>query len=191
MHITDGIIDTRICIAANVVSLGLVYLSGRKTEAEEIPTMGITGAALLVISLIHIPFAGTSIHPGLFGLAGIILGKRAFPVIFTVLLFQSFIFQHGGLLTLGVNALNMGAGAFIAMLIWKQKIIPEYARALLAGFMGVIVPVALMAVEFSLTGYGKGIFVIMSVYALAALAESLITLTVVKFFRKVKSEIIV
>lgn len=191
MHIADGIIDTRICIAANVVSLGLVYLSGRKTEAEEIPTMGITGAALFVISLIHIPFAGTSIHPGLFGLAGIILGKRAFPVIFTVLLFQSFIFQHGGLLTLGVNALNMGAGAFFAMLIWEQKFIPEFARALLAGFAGVIVPVMLISVEFSLTGYGKGIFVIMSVYALAALAESLITLTVVKFFRKVKSEIIV
>jgi cobalt/nickel transport system permease protein len=190
MHIADGIIDTRICIAAHAVSLGLIYLTGRRSEPEEIPRMGITGAALFVISLIHIPFAGTSIHPGLFGLAGIILGKRAFAVIYAVLLFQSFIFQHGGLLTLGVNALNMGAGAFFAVLVWKQKYWPEFARALLAGFMGVLIPAFLMAVEFKLTGYGKGIFLIMSVYLLAAFAESLVTLTVVKFFRKVKSDII-
>jgi len=190
VHIADGIIDTRICIAAQVASLGLIYLSGRRTEADEIPKMGITGAALFVISLIHIPFAGTSIHPGLFGLAGIILGKRAFPVIFTVLLFQSFIFQHGGLLTLGVNAINMGAGAIFAMLVWRKKFLPESVKALLAGFMGVFIPAFLMSVEFKLTGYGKGIFVIMSVYVLAALAESVITLTVVKFFRKVKSDII-
>ena len=190
MHIADGIIDTRICVGAHVVSLGLIYLSGRRTEADEIPKMGITGAALFVISLIHIPLAGTSIHPGLFGIAGIILGKRAFPVIFTVLLFQSFIFQHGGLLTLGVNALNMGAGAFVAMIIWNQKFLSEYARALLAGFMGVFIPALLMSVEFKLTGYGKGVFVIMSVYVLAALAESAVTLSVVKFFRKVKSDII-
>ncbi|MFO7615479.1 MAG: CbiM family transporter [Bacteroidales bacterium] len=191
MHIADGIIDTRICIAAQAASLGLIYLSGRRTEAEEIPRMGITGAALFVVSLIQIPFAGTSLHPGLFGLAGIILGKRAFPVIFTVLLFQSFIFQHGGLLTLGVNAINMGAGAFLAMIVWQQKYIPEIARALLAGFLGVFIPAFLMSVEFKLTGYGKGIFLIMSVYVMAALIESVITLTVVKFFRKVNSDIII
>lgn len=190
MHIADGIIDTRICLAAQAASLGLVYLTGRRAEADEIPKMGITGAALFVVSLIQIPFAGTSLHPGLFGLAGIILGKRAFPVIFTVLLFQSLIFQHGGLLTSGVNAVNMGAGAFLATLVWNQKLVPEAVRALLAGFLGVFIPAFLMSVEFKLTGYGKGIFVIMSVYVVSALIESVITLTVVKFFRKVKSDII-
>lgn len=190
MHIADGIIDTRICLAAQAASLGLVYLTGRRAEADEIPKMGITGAALFVVSLIQIPFAGTSLHPGLFGLAGIILGKRAFPVIFTVLLFQSLIFQHGGLLTSGVNAVNMGAGAFLATLVWNQKLVPEAVRALLAGFLGVFIPAFLLSVEFKLTGYGKGIFAIMSVYVVSALIESVITLTVVKFFRKVKSDII-
>jgi cobalt/nickel transport system permease protein len=190
MHIADGIIDTGICIAAHAVSLGLIYLSGRKVEAEEIPRMGIIGAAMFVISLIHIPFAGTSIHPGLFGLAGIMLGRRAFAVIFTVLLFQAFVFQHGGLISLGLNALNMGAGAFLAMLVWKQKFLPEYVRALIAGFVGVVIPAILMSVEFMFTGYGKGIFLIMSVYLVAAVAEAFISLAVVKFFRKVKSDII-
>jgi cobalt/nickel transport system permease protein len=190
MHIADGIIDTRICIAAHAISLGMIYLCSRRVDAEEIPKMGITGAALFVVSLIHIPFAGTSIHPALFGIAGIILGKRAFPVIYAVLLFQSLIFQHGGLITLGVNALNMGAGAFAAWFIWKQKYIPEVLRAMLAGFAGVIIPVLLMGIEFMLTGYGRGIFVIFSVYVFAAMAEAVISLIVVQFFRKVKSDIL-
>lgn len=190
MHIADGIIDVRVCIAAHAVSLGLIYLSSRKVEAEEIPKMGIVGAAMFVVSLIHIPLAGTSIHPGLFGIAGIILGKRAFPVIFTVLLFQSLIFQHGGIITLGVNALNMGAGAYAACLLWRQKYLPEFIRALLAGFVGVLIPALLMGIEFRLTGYGKGIFVIFSIYLLAAGLEAFISLIIVKFFRKVKSDIL-
>jgi cobalt/nickel transport system permease protein len=191
MHISDGIIDTRICIAANVVSLGLIYLSGRQTPSEEIPRMGITGAALFVVSLIHIPFAGTSLHPGLFGIAGVILGKRAFPVIFSVLLFQSFIFQHGGLLSVGINSINMGAGAFIAWMIWKQNSIPEYLRAIIAGFLGVSIPALLMAIEFKFSGYGKGILYIFSIYIIAAIIEGLISLSIVKFFRKVNSNILV
>ena len=117
MHISDGIIDTNICIAANVAALGLVWIGGRKTPQEDVPKMGMTAAALFVASLIHFPIAGTSLHLGLFGVAAIILGRRAFPAVFAALLFQSLIIQHGGLITLGVNAINMGAGAFFAWLV--------------------------------------------------------------------------
>ncbi len=190
MHIADGIIDARIAIAANAVSVAAIYVSGRKATIEEIPKMGITGAALFVASLIHIPFAGTSVHPGLYGIAGIILGKRAFPVIFTVLLFQSMIFQHGGLLSVGINSLNMGVGAYAAWLIWRQQVLPEYLRAAFAGFVGIVVPVLLMATEFQLSGYGRGILYLFSVYLVVAFVEGGITLSVVKFFRKIKSDII-
>ncbi len=190
MHIADGIIDLRISIAANVVSVALIYVAGRKVAPDEIPKMGVTGAALFVASLVHIPFAGTSIHPGLLGIAGIILGKRAFPVIFTLLLFQSLVFQHGGLLSVGVNSLNMGAGAFVAWLIWRQRFIPEYLRAALAGFIGIMVPALLMAVEFHLSDYGRGIFYLLSVYVVAAALEGFLTLFVVKFFRKTKPGIL-
>ncbi len=190
MHIADGIIDIHLSIAAGVVSVSLVYFSGRKLQAEEIPVMGITGAALFVSSLLHIPIAGTSIHPGLFGLAGIILGLRAFPVIFSVLLLQTFIFQHGGLFVLVINALNMGAGAFFAWLLWRVKHIPEIFRSFLAGFVGIMLPAMLMAIEFRLSGYGMGIFYIFSVYIVLALLEGVLAVSIVKFFKKVKSDII-
>ncbi len=190
MHIADGIIDARIAIAANAVAVAAIYVSGRKTTTEEIPKMGITGAALFVASLVHIPFAGTSVHPGLYGLVGIILGKRAFPVIFTVVLFQSLIFQHGGLLSVGINSINMGAGAFAAWLIWRQQALPEYLRAAFAGFIGIIIPTFLMAAEFQLSGYGRGILYLFSVYIIVAVVEGGVTLSVVKFFRRIKSDIL-
>ncbi len=186
MHISDGIIDTNVCIAAGVVSIGLVYLSGRNTSVEEIPRMGMMGAALFVASLIHFPLAGTSMHLGLFGIAGIILGKRSFPPVFAALLFQSLIFQHGGLVTLGVNSINMGAGAFAGWMIWKTKFINENIRALLAGFLGIIVPMLLMILEFRVSGYGRGILYLFSVYLLLAAIEGVITLGAVRFIRRVK-----
>jgi cobalt/nickel transport system permease protein len=191
MHISDGILDTGIVIAANVVSAGLIYASGRNTSLDEIPRIGMMGAALFVASLIHFPMAGTSLHLGLFGLAGIILGKRAFPAIFTAVLFQSLIFQHGGLLSVGINALNMGSGAFAAWLIWRMKMVPEPLRAASAGFLGVFIPVILMSVEFHLSGYGKGIFYLFSVYLVAAFIEGAISFSAVKFLRKVKPELLV
>lgn len=190
MHIADGIIDTKICIAAHAVAMVAVYLSGRKAEADEIPKMGVTGAALFSVSLLHLPFAGTAVHPGLYGLAGIILGKRSFSVVYIVLMFQALLFQHGGLITLGVNALNIGLGAVSGWLLWRIDIIPLYVRAFLAGIAGIVIPALLMAAEFEMSGYGKGIRYILSASVLLALLEGSISMLIVKFFRKTKSNII-
>lgn len=152
--------------------------------------MGLVGAALFVTSLLHFPIAGTSVHLGLFGVAGIILGRRSFPVVFVALLFQSLIFQHGGLLTLGLNTINMGVGAWAGWLIWSIRKIPEYPRAMLAGFAGIILPALLMLLEFRLSGYESPVFLLLLIYLLVAAIEAGITLAAVIFFRKVKPEII-
>jgi len=190
MHIADGIISTEIAIAADVISIGALYAFGKKTDADDIPKMGMMAAALFVASLIHFPVAGTSVHLGLFGLAGILLGVRSFPVVFVALLFQSLIFQHGGILSTGLNALNMGAGAIAAYLLWRVSGIPEFVRAFTAGFLGIMVPALFMAVEFNVSGYGRGIFYLIYVYVIVAAVEGLLTLTIVKFFRRVESPIL-
>lgn len=190
MHIADGIISTEIAMAADIISIGALYAFGKKTDADDIPKMGMMAAALFVASLIHFPVAGTSVHLGLFGLAGILLGLRSFPVVFVALLFQSLIFQHGGILSTGLNALNMGAGAIAAYLLWRVSGIPEFVRAFTAGFFGIMVPALFMAVEFNMSGYGKGIFYLLYVYVIVAAVEGLLTLTIVKFFRRVESTIL-
>jgi cobalt/nickel transport system permease protein len=190
MHISDGIINTPVCLAAHAVAAVAIYVSGKSATSEEIPRMGMTGAALFVVSLLQFPIAGASIHLGLFGLAGIILGRRSFPVVFTVLLIQSLIFQYGGLLTLGINAINMGSGAFLAWLIWRYVPISVFGRAFIAGISGILVPAILMAIEFRLSGYGSGIYILLLIYLVTALIEGGITFVAVNFFRKVKPDIL-
>ena len=190
MHIADGIIAAEIAVAADVISVVALFLLGKKISTDDVPKMGLLAAALFVVSLLHFPIAGTSMHLGLLGLAGILLGLNAFPVIFIALLFQSLIFQHGGMLSIGLNAINMGVGAFAAYLVWKIPRLPESVRAFFAGFIGIFGAAFLMAVEFELSGYGKGIFYLLYGYALVAVIEGVLTASAVGFFRRVDPAIL-
>jgi cobalt/nickel transport system permease protein len=185
MHIADGIVPVSICIAADAAALGGAYLFGRNLEAEEVPKMGLTAAAVFTVSLLNFPLGGASIHLGLLGFAGILLGLRAFPVVFATLLFQSLVFQHGGLISLGLNAVNMGTGALAGWLVWRAfPFVPSFIRAFAAGFIGIFLPALMMASEFSLSGYGKGIFYIIMVYLPAAAIEGVLTVLIIGFFQK-------
>ena len=148
--------------------------------------MGMMSATCFVVSMIHFPLLGTSVHLGLFGLTGILLGGRSFPVIFTTLLFQALLFQHGGLLSLGVNALNMGLGALLAAFVWKAGGLPDSIRSAVAGFLGAIVPALLLVAEFQAVGYGKGFAAIAGVYLVVASVEAALTVSVISFFRHAK-----
>jgi len=190
MHVADGILSTEISVGAYAVSMAAVYALGRRIEPEEVTRMGLLSAASFVVSLIHFPLAGTSVHLGLFGLIGILLGRRAFPVIFATLLFQTLLFQHGGILSLGVNAVNMGAGALLAWGIWLLPGLPQSVKAFTAGFVGVMTPALLMAFEFSLSGYGRGFYYLMAIYLVVAAVEAALTMAAVAYFRRVKPGIL-
>jgi cobalt/nickel transport system permease protein len=186
MHIADGIIPNIWCGAAHGLSWTALYWLGRKIETEEVVRLGMLASASFVISLIHFPLGGTSVHLGLYGLIGILAGRRAFPVIFAALIFQTMLFQHGGLLSLGLNAANMGAGALLAGMVWRSGLGPERMRAFLCGFLGVLTPALLIAVEFSLTGYGKGFYFMAALYLGAAALEGALTMAAVAFLRGAK-----
>lgn len=191
MHIADGILPTSWCAVGHAFSLGAVALLGRRVEPVEIARMGLLSATCFVVSMIHFPLLGTSVHLGLFGLAGVLLGTRAFPVIFTTLLFQAVLFQHGGLLSLGLNALNMGLGALLAAWLWRMPVGPDALRAGAAGFVGTYVPALLMVAEFQAAGYGRGFAAIALVYLAVAGIEAALTVTAVAFVRQAKPALLV
>jgi cobalt/nickel transport system permease protein len=190
VHIADGIIATEALVAANVACIGALYLAGRRVDPEEVPRMGFVGASLFAVSLLHFPLAGTSVHPSLLGLAGILLGRRVVPVLFVVLLFQALLFQHGGFLSVGLNTLNMAAGAMLASLAWRSPLRSEAVRAFLAGSLAVLLPTLLMGIQFLLTGYGRGMLYLLSVYWLVAALEGALAVTAVRFFRAVQPGIL-
>ncbi len=190
MHIADGIIPNLWCGAAHGASWTAMYWLGRRVETEEVVRLGMLASACFVISLIHFPLGGTSVHLGLYGLAGILAGRRAFPVIFAALLFQTILFQHGGLVSLGLNALNMGTGALFAAALWRSDIGAEAVRAFLCGFAGVLIPALMIAVEFAFTGYGKGFYFMAALYTGAAVLEGILTMAIVGFLRRSRPAIL-
>jgi len=190
VHIADGIFPLPAAAAADALALGAVSLLARRIETAEIPKTGLMASALFLASLLHFPLAGTSVHLGLFGLAGILLGLRALPAVFVALLLQALLFQHGGLLALGMNTINMGGGALAAWFIWRTRGLPETFRAFGAGFAGILVPASLMSLEFLLVGYGKRILFLIAVYAAAAALEGALTVSAVAFLRKTEPSLL-
>ncbi len=161
--------------------------------------MGLAAAATFVVSTIQFPIWGlpVPVHLGLFGLLGIVLGKRAFPVLYVCLFFQSILLQHGGLLSLGVNALNMGLGTFAGWRIWQDLRFSRSMRAVLAGFLGALLPAVLLVWEFnlvgywefSLAGYQPVLLGVISLYGSVAVVEATVTPLAVSFLYRVKPEI--
>ena len=152
--------------------------------------MGLIAAATFVVSTIQFPVLGVPTHMGMDGLLGIMLGGRAFPVLYASLLFQALLLQHGGLVSLGVNALNMGLGAVAGWGAWRWLPMPLSVRAATAGFLGTLVPLLLLAWEFELADYGRGLFAVVAALAGAVVLEAAATLLAVKFFGRVKPEIL-
>jgi len=184
MHIADGILPSLWCGLAHGVTWTGVWAFSRNLEPEEVVRMGLLASATFAISLVHFPLGGTSVHLGLYGLTGILLGTRAFPVNVAALLLQAFLFQHGGLLSLGLNAVNLGAGVLLASAIWRIAPGPQPAKAFAAGFLGIAIPALMVATEFTLAGYGKGFFFMAALYLGAAALEGVLTAGIVAFLQR-------
>jgi cobalt/nickel transport system permease protein len=120
VHISDGVLPPTMLAAGFVLTAALLYYSLNGVKAEEIPKISLITAALFVASLIHFPVGPTSVHLIMNGLAGILLGRRAYAGIFVALTLQAVFFQHGGITVIGVNTFNIGLPALLAWQIFEQ-----------------------------------------------------------------------
>lgn len=188
MHIADGVLPTSLCLAAAGLSSVGVYGLSRGMRPEEAPRIGMLAAAAFLASVVHFPVAGVSVHFGLYGLLGVLLGKRSLPVVAAALALQTLLLQHGGIVSIGVNALNMGAGALAAWGVWSLSGLPARMRSFAAGFAGALLPAVMMAFEFYLADYGRGFFAITALYTVVAVAEGALTMALVDCFKRLKPE---
>jgi cobalt/nickel transport system permease protein len=143
MHIPDGILPVPVTAAGYAVTAAATWYSVHKINQKEnpresVPKASLLTAAFFVASWIHIPLPPTSVHLVLNGLLGAMLGYFAFPAILIGLFFQAVMFQHGGLTTLGVNAVIMGIPAIIAHYIFRLRKLrnkESQRRTAVAGFL--------------------------------------------------------
>jgi cobalt/nickel transport system permease protein len=173
------------------------YLGLRRLDYERVPQVALLSAAFFVVSLIHVPLGGTSVHLVLNGLIGLVLGWTAFPALLIALLLQAVMCQHGGLLALGVNTLNMALPGVVAYYLFHRAVMGRsdalaFVAGLGAGALAVLLAAALTALALWVAGKEFELFA-QAVFAFhlgVAVVEGLITASVVMFLRKVRPELL-
>lgn len=118
-HIPDGVVSLPVLAAGALVTAGGITLGLRRLSPERLPQVAVLSAVFFVASLIHLPAGPASVHLILNGLMGAVLGTAAYPAIVVALLLQAVLFGFGGLVVLGVNAMNMGVPALLAGMAFR------------------------------------------------------------------------
>jgi len=210
MHIPDGVLPAAVCVGGYATAGAATWYSLRKINQKENPQEGIPKASLLtaaffVASWIHIPLPPTSVHLVLNGLVGAVLGYYAFPAILIGLFFQAVMFQHGGLTTLGVNAIVMGVPALMAYHVFRfRNVFRKDSRAWTgilgflagAGALGLSVLLFLSVLSSTIPAYLDVEAERASIYALAlahmplVALEGIFTALVALFLQRVKPELL-
>ena len=126
MHISDGLLPAKVCIGGYAIAGFLTWYTLRQIDRQPNPTENIPKASLLTAaffaaSSLRIPIPPTSVHLILNGALGAVLGWYAFPAILIGLFFQALVVGHGGLTTLGVNAVLIGLPALLAAAVFQLR----------------------------------------------------------------------
>ena len=210
MHIPDGFLTPHICLAGYGLTGGLTWYSLRQIKGDRyiqanIPKASLLTAAFFVASLIHIPIPPTSVHLILNGLMGAVLGYYAFPAILIGLFFQAVMFQHGGMSTLGVNAIILGTPAIAAYHLFRQrehlsgkrqlltKILSFAAGAgalLLSATMFAILLVTHISPDMDANAERTAILFSLGSYAIQAVIEGVFSVMLISFLEQVKPELL-
>ena len=128
MHIMEGYLPARYCIAWGVICLpfliaGYISLRNRiKENRKNMTLIAMAGAFIFVISSLKIPsVSGSCSHMTGTGLGAVLLGPAAVSILgMIVLIFQALLLAHGGMTTLGANTFSMAiAGPFVSFGIYK------------------------------------------------------------------------
>ncbi len=199
MHISDGVLSALVVAAGWAVTLLIILAVLAKIKesdiVEEIPKISVMTAAFFVASLIHIPIGPTSVHPMLGGLMGIMLGPIAYISIFVGLILQALLFQHGGVTTIGINAVLVGIPALLAFYVFKrghEKGMSEKFLGVLCG--GFAVALSALLLVLSLISTGQEFLGLARIAALAhiplIILEGILTGLIVAYLTTVKPELL-
>ena len=162
MHITEGVLTGPSFVITNAIGGALIACGAVamnrfvKDKPQRKPLLGMAGAFIFFVSLIHLPAFGglTCSHPCGTPLAGILLGPVvALGLAACSLLLQALFFAHGGLSTLGANTITLGlAGAGSGWLTFKLCRKAGMSLAVSAGLAGFVGDIMTYAVNILILG---------------------------------------
>ncbi|WP_066497654.1 cobalt transporter CbiM [Abyssisolibacter fermentans] len=209
MHIPDGILSAPVCLAGYAVTSASVWYSLKKIKKQEnykgeIPKVSLVTAVFFVASLISVPIPPASVHLVLTGTLGILLGIYAMPAILVTLFLQAVMFHHGGLTTLGVNAVILGIPAVVCSILYRvlynisgNKVVNKII-SFMTGFLGVCLSILLFSLIIILflpegvdaTAERNAVIALVIAHIPLMLIEGVFTVFLVEFLEKTKPEIL-
>ncbi|UCF33050.1 MAG: cobalt transporter CbiM [Phycisphaerales bacterium] len=203
MHISDGLLPSYVCAGGYLVGGLATMVSLRRVTDREVPRLALMTSAFFAASLLHVNVGVTSVHLLLTGLVGVVAGPGAMVPIVVGLILQALLFGHGGVTTIGVNAIVLGFPALMAGWMVRTWGVKEDGRRLVAstrsaavgfaaGFSAIILSL-LLFLAVGLTA-DPAFFTAIGVFVLGhlplAVVEGLVTAAAVGFLAKVKPEVL-
>jgi len=205
MHIPDGFLDAKVWVPAWAIACGATAVcsrkSGRALGERKIPLMGVTAAFVFAAQMLNFPIAGgTSGHLLGGAVAATLLGPCAgFLVITVVLGVQCFVFQDGGLTTLGANIVNMalaGTAGVYPIIFLSARISKRTGIVLgaaIAGWVSVVGASLLCALELALSRkapLAALVYAMAGVHSVIGIGEAVITGFFVSFLLRVRPDLV-
>lgn len=211
MHIPDGFLSAPVSLASAGLSIAAVGVAVDRTKrrlgVRAVPLLGVTAAFVFAAQTLNFPIAGgTSGHLVGGVLAAALLGPSEAVVVMTaVLVVQCLVFGDGGLLSLGVNVLNMAIVHPLVGFAVYRTLGPRSARggrfvharriacAAFGAWIATIVAAATCAGEIALSGVVAPALVVsamVGVHAAIGVAEALITALVLATVIRLRPELL-
>ena len=200
MHIMEGFLPLGWAIFWWLVALpfwviGLVRMRRLVAEKpEQRLLLGLAGGFIFVLSALKLPsVTGSSSHPTGTGLGTILFGPFVVAILGTIaLLFQALLVAHGGISTLGANAVSMAIGGpLIAYyLVWLplRRIVRTGIAVFLTAFVADLATYLITTTQLALafpspvTGFAGSWLTFAGIFAVTqiplALAEGILTVLI-------------
>ncbi|MBD3320986.1 MAG: cobalamin biosynthesis protein CbiM [Chitinivibrionales bacterium] len=198
MHISDGILDPKICAGGYAVAAVCAGYALYRADKNDVAKISVMSAVFFVTSLIHFRIGPGSVHLVLLGPVGIILGPLCPLAFLTGLLFQAVMFGHGGITTLGVNTAAFSVSALLVFAGFKASRIIVKRDSVLSVVSGIFSALGVFAaaaivlgvIYFSETAFA-GIAALFSLsHAILALGEGAVGGIIVHRLLHIKPELL-
>jgi cobalt/nickel transport system permease protein len=195
MHISEGVLSAPVLIGCGALAAAGIAAGLRQLDEKTMVQTAVVSSALFVATLIRVPIGPSSVHLVLNGLAGMLLGWRAFPAFAVAFFLQALLFGVGGFSTLGVNIVMMATPGVVLGLMLRpvaQRAGPKraFAAGLAAGALSILFAGLILAVVMVSTGeeFRAAAGLVLAAHIPVMIIEGLVTGGAVGFLRRVRPE---
>jgi cobalt/nickel transport system permease protein len=198
VHIPDGFLATPVWAALDLAAVPSVAYMARRAQREfdesKVPLLGVLGAFVFAAQMINFPVGpGTTGHLVGGALLSFTLGPAAAGVVMTAILsIQALVFQDGGILALGANAINMAMlgvlAGYLPFALWggggfrRLAIFAGGALSVLVSALAALSELLVSGVRMPLPVLGLSL----ALFLISAALEGAITLAIMQALARIQ-----